>query len=164
MHTPCGAPLCHSSQRWSIPATTCVEPSGRVPWYLSHEHMSRSGRRFFPSQLASIPLHRPPFLQLRINLFHTLHIHQRRNTGLQNEPHKVGFLDCKFAERLQHIIRTHQATLPRQTDYPEDQCVIGVRAAQWQMAAMPICCEFPAAFHWECTSLCRVLHVSMTFL
>ena len=35
----------------------------------------------------SIPLHRPP-LHLRLNHFHTLHIHQRRHTGLQHQAHQ----------------------------------------------------------------------------
>lgn len=55
----------------------------------------------------SIPHHRPA-LQLRLNRFHTLQIHQRRQARLQHQPHQVRLFDGQFAERLQHVVRTHQ--------------------------------------------------------
>ncbi len=60
----------------------------------------------FQTAHPSIPHHRPP-LHFRPNSFHTLHIHQRRNAGLQHKPHHFRLFHRQLAESQQHAIQRH---------------------------------------------------------
>ena len=65
------------------------------------------------------PIHRPP-LHLRLDRFHVLHIHQRRHARLKNNPHQIRFFHRKLAERLQHVVWTHQRRRFHSIENPEN--------------------------------------------